>query len=281
MSGSAYWYLSLIFVSMALLAVVLIRTKAIRALLLFLMMTQIAFLIETVIYIFGSSYFYRPGFIQHSEYYDSNLGALTSNMAVIPAVAVFIASFRLGWPMRLVFIGVIAVVEWVFVKLGLYSLTWWRIEYTALGLLVYLPAAEWVNRRISRPAVGGIHTLLLFLATAPILGTLHILPIILFGNRAYHPGWFSNPDHDTTAFASLYYLGNSLLLILAVKLGIRMSMGLRFILLIAVFLLITVFLQAWGLLEIRDWWDPWFYCLFPAAVFFLASAMDRRLAQGT
>ncbi|TYP73355.1 hypothetical protein [Paenibacillus methanolicus] len=279
MSSNAYWYIGLSIVSLVVLTIVLVRAKAVRAVFFVLIMTQMAYLIETVIYIFGNSYFYRPGFLKDSAYYDSNMGALASNMLVIPTAALLIAVYRLQWRGILVAIALIGAIEWLWVKLELYTLYWWRIEYTAIGLTMYFPFARIVYERLRRPAAGLLHSALLFLCVAPILGTLHIVPIMLFMNRGYDPGWYGDPAHDTTAFSAIYYVVMSLVIVTATK----MRRGAAWVKALAIALIIfgvTRLLLATDLLRIYAWWDPWYYCLFPPVVYLLLKPISARLARG-
>ncbi|MFC5648823.1 hypothetical protein ACFPYJ_06715 [Paenibacillus solisilvae] len=113
---------------------------------------------------------------------------------------------------------IVIVLSCPFVKLQIYTLHWWRIEYTSVGLLVYFSIAKALYPRILRPVKRWLHPLFLYLCTAPLLGTLHIIPLMLFLNRYYHPGWFSDRAHDTTAFSSIYYLSGTFAVVTAVKL---------------------------------------------------------------
>ncbi|MFC4104226.1 hypothetical protein [Paenibacillus xanthanilyticus] len=279
MSSNAYWYIGLSIVSLLVLTIALARAKSLRAVFHVFMMTQMAYLIETVIYIFGSSYFYRPGFLKDSAYFDSNMGALTSNMLVIPTAALVIAVYRLRWKGIAVAIALIGAIEWLWVELGLYTLNWWRIEYTAIGLTMYFPFARLVYDRLRRPAAGILHSSLLFLVVAPILGTLHIVPIMLVMNRSYDPGWFGDPPHDTTAFSSVYYVVMALVIVTTMKIQ-RGHTWVKFLAIASFIFIVTRVLLATELLRIHVWWDPWYYCLFPSTAYLLLKPVSARLARG-
>ncbi|GMK40807.1 hypothetical protein PCCS19_38630 [Paenibacillus sp. CCS19] len=278
MPSSAYWYLGLSLISLLLLTFTMVRAKNIRVVFLFLMMTEAAYLIETVIYIWGSSYMYHPGILKNSAFYDSNMGALTSNLLVIPTAAVMIAVFQWGWKRIAALIIVIGCIEWLFVKLEIYTLFWWRIEYTVVGLMFYLPLAPLLYARLRRPVTGKLHALFLFLCAGPVLGTLHILPIMLFMNRSYDLDWFRDSSQSTTAFSSVYYLVMACIIVVMMKLQIwRVWMK---CLVISVFIFVlTKGLIAVGVLHVHVWWDPWYYSLFPPAVFLLFIPISNRMAR--
>jgi hypothetical protein len=255
------------------------KTNVLRTLMQFLIIVELAFLFDTIIYTFLNSYVYHPGFIKHSEYHDSNMGGLTSNLLAIPVAATFLAVFNLKWMWDVVFIIIIGGVEWLFIKLQIYTVYWWKVAYTSIGLMAYFPVARKIYTRISRPVSGWLHSLFLFLCTAPLLGTLHILPIIFFLNRYYHPGWYTNPDRDTSAISALYYLASTMVIVLAVK--IRWNhLWIKFLLLVVFFFLITAILKATGILDIRAGWDPWFYSLMPASTIYISRKFSERLMWG-
>ncbi|MCR2805980.1 hypothetical protein [Paenibacillus soyae] len=280
MSANTYWFLGLSLISVIILIVMLVKKDKTTIFLMLMTMTQIAYLIETVIYIFLDAYRYYPKIISSDAFYDSNMGALTSNMFIVPTLATVIGAFRLRWRWILVFIALLAVVEWLFLNAHVYTHNWWKTGYTSTGLLVYFPISLIVYRRLLRPASGWLHHLLLFLSVAPIMGTLHIIPIMLFLNRSYHPGWFAEPGRETTAFSAIYYVASTLCLIGILMLKWRRTWP-KYALLAAFYSGVTVVLQWTGLLSIHTWWDPIYFTLFPLGAYFVASRMSKRLKQGS
>ncbi|MGF7036377.1 hypothetical protein J2T17_007440 [Paenibacillus mucilaginosus] len=105
-----------------------------------------------------------------------------------------------------------------------------------------------------------------------------IIVSLVLMNRHYQPGWFEDLAQDTTAFASFYYLGSTLVIITAVKMK-TIPRWLKFIMLSAFFFLLTMLLQTAGLLVMNTWWDPWYYTLFPALVYRIAEGISRRLSR--
>lgn len=240
----------------------------------------VGYFIEGIIYNFLHCYQYYPHFLDHDPIYDSNLGAVASNALALPVAATFIAAFRKNWVWMLSFTGLFIGVEWLFVKLSLYSHNWWRLEYTAMGLLfVYFPIAKVLNRLILQPLKGLWHFLLLFLIIGPILGTLHILPIMLFSNRYYDLGWFENLSQDTNALATIYYIMLSLLITIAAKFHWKykwMKYAFVFICLRAV----TMYLNMSGILHSLVWWDPYYYMIYPILVLMITVVISKRLSVG-
>jgi hypothetical protein len=276
-SFNAYWYVGLALLSLILLGFVFLKKRNnIHIFFQFLLLIEIAYLIEAVIYIFLGSYLYHPKVIHYNAYYDSHLGALTSNLITVPAVATFISVFQLSWRWIILSAALLAGIEWLFVKLQIYTLHWWRIEYTALGLLAYFPLAKVIYRRLSHSLSGFIHSVFLFLCIAPFSGTFHVVPIMFFSNRVYLPGWYDNQSYDTSAFAMVYYISICVFLVVLVKM-IRKHRWLKHLITLMFTISVTIILKKLGILYSTVWWDSWFYILFPLILLMITEAFSKRL----
>jgi hypothetical protein len=279
MRSNSYWYLGLSALSLVLQIFIYIKKRRAHTFLQFLIVTEIAYLIEAVIYIFLGSYEYRPKLITNNAYYDSHMGALTSNLITVPTLALLVSVFQLNWIWIVCLTLLLALIEWLFVKLQIYTLHWWRIEYTAIGLLFYFPLAKMMYRRLLNPLRGLQHIIFTFLCVGPISGTLQFLPFMLFRCRVYRPGWFEDPAYDTSALAIIYYLGISLLVSILAKLRWKYQ-WLKYVGLEVFMLAVTILMKKSGLLFSQVWWDPWFYVLFPMILLKLAEMISRRLFVG-
>jgi hypothetical protein len=243
-------------------------------------MVQIAFFIETVIYIFGGSYQYFPKIIKHNAYYDSNVGALVSNLMIVPTLAVFIAVFELNWIWKTFFVLFLTFTEILFVNINIYVHYWWKTIYTTLGLFfVYFPLGKAINRQISNPLRGLRHSIFLFLCTAPILGLMNIMPIMWLSNRAYIPGWFKDPARDTTAFASLYHVFNAVVIVSLIKMKWKNG-WLKYILVSCISIVLTLLLKQTGILHSYVWWDQGYYIIYPVVILRISETMGKSLWRG-
>jgi hypothetical protein len=279
MEFNSYWYPALGILSILLLIYVYLKTRSTRSLLLFISMVGLGYLIETVIYNFGHSYQYYPKLIKHDPFYDSNLGAISSNALALPVVATFLATTRKSWTWILLFISLFAGIEWAFLKLNIYSHNWWRIGFTSLGLLVYFPLAKVFYQLLSNPLKGFLHSLFLFLIVGPFSGSLHIMPIMFLSIRYYDLGWFDNHSQDTTAFSALFYLGACLFYVWIAKRNWKMK-WLKYVLTPFLMYTLNVILQNAGILHSQVWWDSWYYPILSVILLKLTVSISNHLSNG-
>jgi hypothetical protein len=242
-------------------------------------MVGLGFVIEAVIYNFLHSYQYYPKFIKHNTFYDSNMGAIASNVFALPVVAVFITTFRKNWLWILFFVALFACIELLFLKLGLYSHNWWRIGYTAIGLPFYFYMAKFLYQKILLPMKGITHSIILFLILGPISGNLHISPIMFFGSRHYLPGWFEDPAEDTTAFAALFYLCACVFYVVVAKVKWK-SEWMKYVLTALSMWFSNFILKKVGILHSYVWWDLWYYILISIVILKIAIVISNQLTLG-
>jgi hypothetical protein len=278
LSYNSFWYIGLGILSIIMLLYVMYRTKNYRNFLLFLMMVGTGYIIEFIIYILFGSYQYYPKIILHDPYYDSNLGAIASNLLALPVAATFIAAFQLNWiwifSLTAYFVGI----EWLFLELDIYKHNWWKLGYTAMGLPFYFSLAKWYVKWIMRPINSFTRPLILSLITGSILGTMQILPIMFFNSREYHVGWFENPSRDTTAFAYVFYVAITFLFVLVVEISWK-SLILKYTLPTILILIVTMMLKHAGIVEKHVWWDQIYYTLLNFVILILTNVINQKLGM--
>ena len=280
MEFNSYWYLGLGILSILLLIYVYLKTRNPRSILLFLTMVGIGYMIEAVIYNFGHSYEYYPKLIKHDTFYDSNMGAIASNALALPIVATFIAVLRKNWLWILFFVCFFAGTEWLFLKLNIYKHNWWRIEYTALGLLlVYFPLAKVFYQLLCQSLQGKLHSIFLFLIISPISANFQFTPIMFFSNRFYELGWFDTLSEDTTAFGAIYYLSACLFYVWIAKHPWKQK-WFKYVVTPCLMYLVNLFLQKVGILHSQVWWDPWYYVILSVFVLKITVTISKHLTTG-
>ncbi|GGD57405.1 hypothetical protein [Paenibacillus nasutitermitis] len=260
MSANSLWYLGLAVSSAALLIYIYLKTRNMRIMLLFTAMVGLVSIIESVIFIFLGSDQHDPQLLQNHPYFDNVSGAIALRVLPFAVITACLPALSLSWLWILFFTGALAGIEWLFLKLHIYSHNWWRLWFTAFGLPVYFAYARWLYRRMYRPLRGYAHRLLLFLITAALSETLGLGPIMLFSNRRYVPGWFPETDHDTMAFASVYGLCISLFLIWVVTRRWK-RLTTQFLFALSCLIGVDMVLKAVGIQRSLAWWDEAYFIL--------------------
>lgn len=266
-------------ISLLLLGFVCFKSKTYRSLLLFLAMTSVAYLIDSVNYTFLKCYQFYPKFTRISEFQDSNLGGMASNLLALPAAAALIAVLQLSWVWILAITGLFVGIEWLFLQLDIYRHFWWRTSYTVVCLPIYFALAKAWFPRIMRSQRGLLHFATLYLLTASLVGNVQIMiPIIFLGNRMYEIGWFDDPYQDSSAFATVLWLSFTLLFVLTLRL--RWQRWLKYSVIIVFLYLAITLLQHTGIQHSYVWWDVW-YCLSVTVVLLrVTEAISTRLWNG-
>jgi hypothetical protein len=211
-------------------------------------------------------------------FYDNNLGAFVSNAFALPVVATLIATFHLNWLWIFLFSGLFVGIEWLFLKVHIYSHNWWRLEFTGLGLPFYFASSKIYHKWIVQPSKGLKHNWLLYLIIGSISASAHILPIIFFSNRIYSPGWFENSGRDTIALGAIFYLCDSLFYCLMIKLSWKRKWSKYIITGLLMFAVNQVLILA-GILRSLVWWDQPYYVGLSLLLILLTGIIDKRLSK--
>lgn len=275
---NSFWFLLLIFLSVALFFWTLYKKRNIQVVFLLLTMIGLAYVIETVIFNFLASYVYKPHFIENNPYYDNELGAFVSNAFAVPVIATFIAVFHLTWKWVIFFSGLFVGIEWLFIWLKIYSHNWWRLEYTGLGFIVYFFIAKVFYKWISQSLKGFKHFLIAYLIIGSISASAHVLPIVFFENRSYHPGWFTNYGQDTITFAAVFYLCASIYYYLAAKINWKRKWMIYAVTGLLMFTVNQVFIKL-KLLHSLVWWDQPYYVLLSIFLVLTSKIINKELSK--
>jgi hypothetical protein len=275
--SNTYWYVGLSLLSLFLLSYVYFKVRDKKIFLLLLAMIGFGFMIEGFIYNLLQSYWYYPHFIKDDATFDSNLGAIASNALVLPICATYIATLTIKKRWIFLLTSMIIGIEWLFLKLEVYSHNWWRLEFTALGLvLVYFPFSKRLYHRLKSPMKGLPLFFVLFLLIGPFIGSLHIFPIMFLHTRLYDLGWYRTLSEDTNAFAMIYYLMSSLFITSLATYQWKLE-WLKYPFIVFCYSLLTYILLERGILQSFVWWDKLYYILLPLFMFVLAKRFCQTL----
>lgn len=281
MSGNSYWYFGLGAASIILLLCTYLKSNTHRSLLLFLGMVGVGYIIEFVIYILLGSYHYEPNIIRWDAYYDSNMGAIASNLLCLPAIATLIAVFQLRLIWIVGFTALMVGIEWLFIHLGIYYHHWWRIEYSAIGLPFYFWLARVWYPRILFPLRGVLNYVTLLLITGALLGTLQSIPFMFFNSRYYDIGWFDTPSRNTTALTTLIWLFLSPLFVALLLKYQRKYRWIPYVVPVMMMLIIRWILQIAELMYVLVWWDTLYCVVICIVVFIMVRSIQKTLWEGS
>lgn len=151
------------------------------------------FVFEFFIFILWDSYEYKPGVLP-IPYYDNTLGALVSNLFVVPVVATLIAALRLRTRWILLFAFGLGGIEWLFVHIRVYELHWWRVGYTVATLVFFFSLAKFWMRKL-REGCPRYVFVSLWMAAWSLAGTFIYL-LAVSGVRTFQPGVFDDVYRD-------------------------------------------------------------------------------------
>jgi hypothetical protein len=154
MQGS-FWYLALLVIGSIIVAITYWKSRNKHTFTLWFGMTGICYLIEASIHTMLHAYEYFPRFLP-DKYADSVLGAFISDLFVLPSAAVLIGVFQLGWGWIIAISGIIAGIEELFLKLGIYKNYWWKTSYTFITIMLLFFLAKGWYRRLNRPHGRGL-----------------------------------------------------------------------------------------------------------------------------
>jgi len=253
---NSYLYILLVVSSLLILSVVLFIKKDPRIIVLHFAIAGITHPFEVVVTILLAGYRFMPHILP-IEWFDNIMGAFASDLFIIPAAAVVIAVFDLGFAsiagIAVAFMGI----EILFLHTGIYEHYWWKTIYTGLGLVIYFPLAKYFWQRIRSLNSGSMfHLLILFLCYIMVHGPLTVVPIALYGKYIWTIGWYADPIKDHIVFGVLYLY--VIAAISAIIIWPRTKMFLRLLGLVAIYgidcallrLGILTFLSDWNLLHL-------------------------------
>jgi hypothetical protein len=149
-----------------------------------------------------NSYAYKTGLFQ-DPWAQNLLGHLLLNTSMFPATAIVMVaySFRYGY-MALVAV-IFVLIEYLFVKLGLYEQHWWRYYMSAINIVAFLLISKkWFSKMNQKPY--GITRAITFYFVSVLLIHTSDPILLLLGKQHYHLDLINNLVGD-------FYLSSILL----------------------------------------------------------------------
>jgi hypothetical protein len=255
MKPQSIWFIALFAIGIALILIVLIKKKEKILIPFYLAVVGLSFSMEYYIKILLNCYVYYPNLLPN-RYYDDILGANASQAFVIPAVVLFISSYQLNIWYILLFTGIFAGIEQLFLALNIYEHIWWKTWYTVISLLAFfLIGKKWLSL-LKQNKGGVLRFLTLLFACFSFIASLFFYTSVFFHSHAFHIGWVENKARDNLIFSYFFYIPISL-----IYTCISVYLVSPFLKVFGILLLLTIDWIFWrvGITEIYKPWAIWYF----------------------
>jgi hypothetical protein len=177
----------------------------------YLFATFVAWIGEFTVLGLFNSYAYKPG-IYSDPWAENILGHLILNSTFYPGTAIFVAAFSLGYGWISLITVFYLLIEYWFLKLGIYEQHWWRYYMTGLTIIVYqVFAKEWFLKMKNKPH--GWVRLGTFYSAGFVILHYPIPILLLLEKQFYHVNWVQDRYLDSTMFIFTYQLVETFILV--------------------------------------------------------------------
>jgi hypothetical protein len=122
------------------------------------------------------SYEYKPNLFK-KRYLDNILGAFLSQGVFVPFTSIFVSSFGFGWKIKAFFGIYFAIVERIFIKMGIFKNNWWRTIYTIFLIPLYFKISEYWYKSLLKGNGNILFTSFLLMTWVSGLSVLNILGV--------------------------------------------------------------------------------------------------------
>ncbi|MEK3883666.1 hypothetical protein [Paenibacillus sp. PL2-23] len=193
-------YLVLTLISVLLLAAMMLHQRNARLVVLLLTFSGMVYVAEFFVLVVWNGYEYLPHVLS-TRYQDNLVGAIVSNLWIIPVLGVLVALYRLGFFWMLAFALALAGVEWLFTWLGVYEPYWWKRTYTVGAVLFFFGLVRfWYSRlRQGQPVVRFVSLWMqAWSAVATVMFLMSVLQV-----RYYQIGVYEDPERDNIFLSSI------------------------------------------------------------------------------
>ncbi|WP_138494451.1 hypothetical protein [Paenibacillus pinistramenti] len=186
-------FLVLVIISAAILIQTGAHNRQIGIAALFLCFSGMVYTAEFFVLIIWDGYRYFPHVLKNS-YYDNALGAVASNLFIIPSLATAAAVYQIKIRWLILIAAALIGVEFLFEWLGVYQRYWWRKEYTFIVLVTFFLLAKFWMRALQagRSPVRFLSLWMLVWASAGTI--MYILSVL--NVRHYLSGLYADAGRD-------------------------------------------------------------------------------------
>lgn len=210
-----FWYYALAIIGVIIAAFTIYQKRQTISILTFIVFyiftTSITWLAEFVVLGLFNSYAYKPGVFK-DLWAEDILGHLLTNSTLWPGTATLVSAYGLGYGWIIsITIGYV-LIEYLFLKLGIYEHHWWNFYLTAITVFLFLIVSKtWFS--IMNQKRNGLPRWITFFFVAFVLIHLPFPLLSIYEKQHYMVGIFKDIYRSSAIFSLLYQLIESILLV--------------------------------------------------------------------
>lgn len=186
-------YLILILVSIFILTYTIINQRQFGVFVLLISFSGMVYVAEFFVMVIGNCYYYKPEILS-VPYYDNILGAIVSNLFILPALGVFAAYYKLRLKWIILFAITLVGVELAFEAMNIYYTNWWRSEFTFIAVILFIFLCKFFMRVLQRGSSWARFIMLWMHIWCCASTVMYIMSVVNI--RHYEYGFFEDIYHD-------------------------------------------------------------------------------------
>ena len=185
--SALFWYNCVASISIIIAALVVYKKRNLLGLsdwlVFYLFASGLTWIGEFIVLGLFNSYAYKPGVFENI-WAENLLGHLILNTTIWPCMAVLVVAYRLGYGWISLITAGILLIEYLFLKAGIYEHHWWRYYMTGLALIINLTILKLWFPLMNKVRHGLPRFTTLYFAAFVII---HLpAPLLLLGGQQYY-----------------------------------------------------------------------------------------------
>lgn len=216
--ASIYWYCLLAIIGLGTAAFTIYKKRNIAKLstflVFFLFATCVTWIGEFIVLGLFNSYAYKTG-IFTDPWAQNLLGHLILNSTFYPGTAILVAAYSLGYGWISLITVIYLLMEYLFLKLGIYEHHWWKYYMTGLAIFIYQVFTKVWFIKLNEMQHRMLRNITFYFVGFVILH--YPIPIILLLGKAYYNvNWVQDMYLSSTMFIFTYQLIEAFFMVLFV-----------------------------------------------------------------
>lgn len=207
-----------------------------------------------------------------NRYFDIILGSIVSSLFFVPMTGVFVAVFQLSLGPILFISTIIVGIQALFTYLEIYKDNWWGLAHTWFALILAFYTAKAWYRKLNQPVTRFVRFTNLYFALLSFSANIIFIASV-FNAYFYKLNWFENLSRGHIAFAGIYSILTSLVLVTLFTLNVKRHW---FVATFGLHSLVDYTLYQYGYLILKNWHLGFFILLLLLYYYFLL-LFDRLL----